>query len=63
MVWPVTPQKIDEDGIPDFIKMELAGQITVLSKRNWDDRQYLWPIPTKRCLLMIILVRIEGINF
>ena len=48
--WPVTPQ-IDEDGIPDFSEMELAGQITVLSKRNWDDRQYLWPIPTKEVLI------------
>ncbi len=48
--WPVTP-KLDEDGIPDFSEMENAGQITVLSKRNWDDRQYLWPIPTKEVLI------------
>ena len=43
--WPTTPQ-IDEDGIPDFSVMENAGQITVLSQRIWDNRQYLWPIPT-----------------
>ncbi|WP_301706535.1 RagB/SusD family nutrient uptake outer membrane protein, partial [uncultured Parabacteroides sp.] len=48
--WPSTP-KIDEDGIPDFTEMEKAGQITVLSQRLWDDRQYLWPIPTKEILI------------
>lgn len=48
--WPTTP-KIDEDGIPDFTEMEKAGQITVLSKRAWNDRQYLWPIPTKEILI------------
>lgn len=48
--WPTTP-KIDEDGIPDFSEMEKAGQIAVLSQRAWDDRQYLWPIPTKEILI------------
>lgn len=48
--WPTTP-KIDEDGVPDFSEMEKAGQITVLSQRAWDDRQYLWPIPTKEVLI------------
>lgn len=48
--WPSTP-KIDEDGIPDFTEMEKAGQIAVLSQRLWDDRQYLWPIPTKEILI------------
>lgn len=48
--WPSTPS-IDEDGVPDFTKMENAGQISVLSQRNWDDRQYLWPIPTKEVLI------------
>lgn len=43
--WPTTPQ-IDEDGIADFSVMESAGQISVLSQRVWDERQYLWPIPT-----------------
>jgi SusD family. len=44
--WPSTP-KIDDDGIADFSAMEKAGQIAVLSQRVWDDRQYLWPIPTE----------------
>ncbi len=48
--WPTTPQ-IDEDGIPDFSAMEKAGQIAVLSQRSWNNRQYLWPIPTKEILI------------
>lgn len=48
--WPNTPE-IDEDGIPDFTEMEQAGQIAVLSQRTWDDRQYLWPIPTKEIII------------
>ncbi len=44
--WPSTP-KIDDDGIADFSAMENADQIAVLSQRVWDDRQYLWPIPTE----------------
>ncbi|MCD8079196.1 MAG: RagB/SusD family nutrient uptake outer membrane protein [Bacteroides sp.] len=43
--WPTTPT-LDEDGIADFSVMEHAGQIAVLSQRIWDERQYLWPIPT-----------------
>lgn len=43
--WPFAPD-IDEEGIPDFTKMEATGLIQVLSQRLWDDRQYLWPIPT-----------------
>jgi len=48
--WPSTPQ-IDEDGIADFSAMETAGQIAVLSQRVWDDRQYLWPIPTEEIVI------------
>ncbi|NDV79172.1 RagB/SusD family nutrient uptake outer membrane protein [Dysgonomonas sp. 511] len=43
--WPTTPQ-IDDDGIADFSAMEFAGQISVLSQRKWNERQYLWPLPT-----------------
>ena len=48
--WPDVPQ-IDEDGIPDFSAMEKAGLIAPLSQRLWNDRQYLWPIPTKEVLI------------
>lgn len=48
--WPSTPQ-MDENGVPDFSEMEKAGQIRVLTERNWIDRQYLWPIPTKEILI------------
>lgn len=43
--WASTPQ-IDDDGLADFSAMAGAGQIAVLSTRQWDDRQYLWPLPT-----------------
>lgn len=48
--WSNTP-KISENGIPDFSEMENLGTIMVLSQRVWDDRQYLWPIPTKEILI------------
>lgn len=48
--WPGIPQ-IDEDGIPDFSAMEKAGLIAPMSQRMWNDRQYLWPIPTKEVLI------------
>ena len=48
--WPDVPQ-IDEDGIPDFSAMEKAGLIAPMSQRMWNDRQYLWPIPTKEVLI------------
>ncbi|MGP1590791.1 MAG: RagB/SusD family nutrient uptake outer membrane protein [Prevotella sp.] len=44
--WPITPD-IDNNGCPDFTKMEQTGLIQVLSQRQWDNRQYLWPIPSK----------------
>ena len=44
--WPVAP-KIDENGCPDFSNVEATGLVQVLSQRQWDDRQYLWPIPAK----------------
>ena len=43
--WASTPE-IDDDGIADFSAMESAGVISVLSQRVWDERQYLWPLPT-----------------
>ena len=48
--WPMTPE-IDEEGIPDFTAMEKKGYIQALSSKKWDDRQYLWPIPSKEILI------------
>lgn len=48
--WPATPE-VDEDGIADFSLMEKDGLIMSLSPRLWNDRQYLWPIPTKEILI------------
>ena len=43
--WPFAPD-IDENGIADFTAMEEAGKIAVVATKGWNDRQYLWPIPT-----------------
>ncbi len=37
---------IDEDGVPSFKAMEDAGLIKNIVPCQWNDRQYLWPIPT-----------------
>lgn len=57
--WPSTPQ-ISDEGVPDFSEMERNGLIQVLSTRNWDNRQYLWPIPTKEILINENLVQNPG---
>ncbi|MCK9343575.1 MAG: RagB/SusD family nutrient uptake outer membrane protein [Massilibacteroides sp.] len=48
--WASTPE-IDENGLPDFSKLEQAGKIGVLSERYWDDKLYEWPIPTSEILI------------
>lgn len=48
--WPGIPQ-IDEDGIADFSAIEASGLIAPITQRAWNDRQYLWPIPTKEVLI------------
>lgn len=48
--WASAPD-IDENGLPDFSKMEKTGLISSLSQRSFNERQYLWPIPTKEILI------------
>lgn len=48
--WPCAP-RIDENGLPDFSNIEATGKCQVLTQRVWDDRQYLWPIPTSEVLI------------
>ncbi len=43
--FPSTPV-IDEDGLADFKPMFDAGLIKLIVPCAWQDRQYLWPIPT-----------------
>lgn len=57
--WPRTPQ-IDDDGIPDFTEMEKSNEVMILTQRNWNDRQYLWPIPTKEIFINPNLVQNPG---
>lgn len=42
--WPWTPE-IDDNGIADFGPMHDAGLIALYVERNFDEKQYLWPIP------------------
>lgn len=48
--WPCAP-RIDENGLPDFSNIEALGKCQVLTQRVWNDRQYLWPIPTSEILI------------
>ena len=48
--WPFAPE-IDENGLADFSKIEAAGKIAVVAQKKWDNRQYLWPIPTTEILI------------
>lgn len=48
--WSVAPD-IDENGLADFSEMEKTGLINPLSQRSFDERQYLWPIPSKEILI------------
>ena len=48
--WPQTPE-IDENGLPDFSAMYEAGQIKLLVERGFQERQYLFPIPSKEIII------------
>lgn len=48
--WASTPS-IDENGLADFTELEKKGVIFPLSQRSFNERQYLWPIPTKEILI------------
>lgn len=43
--WPAKPE-IDEDGLADFSPWVDEGWVMRGAKRNFPERQYLWPIPT-----------------
>lgn len=52
--------KIDEDGTPDFSEMEKTGLIKNLVPTAWNDRQYLWPIPTAEIQINTNMKQNEG---
>ena len=52
--------KIDEDGIPDFSEMANTGLIRNLVPTAWDNRQYLWPIPTQEIQINKNMKQNEG---
>ncbi|MCK9160463.1 MAG: RagB/SusD family nutrient uptake outer membrane protein [Bacteroidaceae bacterium] len=57
--WSKAPN-IDENGLPDFSNLEAAGKVAVLSERHWDNRQYLWPIPTSEILINTNMKQNDG---
>lgn len=48
--WAYTPT-IDKNGIADFSEIINNNKAQVLSHGNWDDRQYLWPIPDEEIII------------
>lgn len=48
--WAFAPD-IDEHGCADFTALEAANKCMPLAERAWDDRQYLWPIPTSEVII------------
>ena len=48
--FPETPE-IDEYGLPDFSALHQAGYIKILGERDFQERQYLFPIPSKEILI------------
>lgn len=39
--------EIDEDGLVDLTPLINTGKVRVITKRNFKNREYLWPIPTQ----------------
>jgi hypothetical protein len=52
--------KIDEDGTPDFSEMAKTGLIRNLVPTTWNNRQYLWPIPTQEIQINKNMKQNEG---
>lgn len=48
--WPIVPT-IDADGYPDLDGLYKKGYIAKLGDRNFNEKQYLWPIPNKEILI------------
>lgn len=51
---------VDEDGIPDFREMAKTGLIRNLVETSWNNRQYLWPIPTSEIQINPNMKQNEG---
>ncbi len=57
--WPEKPV-MDEDDCADFSKMEEEGYVTPIITRKFEERQYLWPIPTKEVQINSNMKQNEG---
>lgn len=49
--WPATP-KFDEDGFPNFEEMADGTYIVQHGERKFDEKIYLWPLPSDDILIM-----------
>lgn len=52
--------RIDENGLVDLAPLHATGKIIVINNRNFDDRQYLMPIPAKERLINPNISQNEG---
>ncbi len=57
--WPEKPV-MDGDDCADFSKMEEEGYVTPIITRKFEERQYLWPIPTKEVQINSNMKQNEG---
>lgn len=57
--WGLTPE-IDENGVPDFTKLAEQNMCNSLSQRNFNPRQYLWPIPAKEIIINSNMTQNDG---
>ncbi|MGO1595051.1 MAG: RagB/SusD family nutrient uptake outer membrane protein [Sphingobacterium sp.] len=48
--WPITPA-IDENGYPNLDELYTKGYSAKLGDRNFNSKQYRWPIPNKEILI------------
>jgi hypothetical protein len=49
--WPVTPDIDDQTGLPDFTKLEATGKFDVICTYTWNNKCYLYPIPSTEIII------------
>lgn len=54
------PPVMDENDIADFSRLIDEGLVMVLSQGNWNDREYLWPIPSREIVINSNLTQNPG---
>jgi hypothetical protein len=49
--WPIAPNINDETGLPDFSNLEATGKFDVIATYKWNDKCYLYPIPSTEIII------------